>query len=86
MNILTVKKRKNLIRIHYRRTNLVRRFTQGRRRCGGIGGGGGGGGLSFRDADVIPFTFDLDFPEGFSCRESTVDESGGKTVTYRPWK
>ena len=49
-------------------------------------GGGGGGGLSFRDADVVPFTFDLDFPEGLSCRESTVDESGGKTVPYRPWK
>ena len=41
----------------------------------------GGGGLSFRDADVVPFTFDLHFPEGLSCRESTVDESGGKTVT-----
>ena len=54
------------------------------------GGGGGergvGGGLSFREPDVVPFTFDLDFPEGLSCRESTVDESGGKTVTYRPWK
>ena len=74
--------KKNLIRIHYRRTNFVRRFTQGRRRCGGIAGGG----LSFREADVVPFTFDLDFPEGLSCRESTVDESGGKTVTYRPWK
>ena len=51
---------------------------------------GGGGerreGLSFRDADVVPFTFDLDFPEGLSCRESTVDESGGKTVPYRPWE
>ena len=45
-----------------------------------------GGRLSFRDADVVPFTFDLDFPEGLSCRESTVDESGGKTVPYRPWK
>ena len=43
--------RKNLIRIHYRLTNLVRRLTQGRRRCGGIGGGGGW--LSFRDADVV---------------------------------
>ena len=43
-------------------------------------GGGGGGGLSFRDADVVLFTFDLDFPEGLSCRGSTVDESGGKTV------
>ena len=75
--------KKNLIRIHCRRTHLVRRFTQGRRRCGGIGGGGG---LSFRDADVVPFTFDLDFPEGLSCRKSTVDESGGKTVPYRPWK
>ena len=42
--------------------------------------------FSFRDADVVPFTFDLDFPEGLSCRESTVDESGGKTVPYRPWK
>ena len=40
---------------------------------GGWGGGGegGGGGLSFREADVVPFTFDLDFPEGLSCREST---------------
>ena len=74
--------RKNLIRIHYRLTNLVRRFTQGRRRCGGIWGGR----PSFRDADVVPFTFDLDFPEGLSCRESTVDESSGKTVPYRPWK
>ena len=46
----------------------------------------GGGGVSFRDAGVVPFTFDLDFPEGLSCRESTVDESGGKTVPYRPWK
>ena len=26
--------------------------------------GGGGGGLSFREADVVPFTFELDFPEG----------------------
>ena len=49
-------------------------------------GGRGGGRLSFRDADVVPFTFDLDFPEGLSCRESTVDESGGKTVPYRLWK
>ena len=48
---------------------------------GEFGGGGGGGGLSFREADVVPFTFDLHFPEGLSCRESTVDESGGKTVT-----
>ena len=47
-------------------------------------GGGGGGWLSFRDANVVPFTFDLDFPEVLSCRESTVDESGGKTVPYRP--
>ena len=78
MNILTVKKRL---------ANLVRRFTQGWWRCRGIWGvGGWGGGLSFRDADVVPFTFDLDFPEGLSCRESTVDESGGKTVPYRPWK
>ena len=44
------------------------------------------GGLSFRDADVVPFTFDLGFPEGLSCRGSTVDESGEKTVPYRPWK
>ena len=44
---------------------------------------GGGGGLSFRDADVVPFTFDLDFPEGLSCRESTVDESGGKRILER---
>ena len=50
------------------------------------GGGGGGRRLSFRDADVVPFTFDLDFPEGLSFRESTADESGGKTVPYRPWK
>ena len=49
-------------------------------------GKGGGGRLSFRDADVVPFTFDLDFPEGLSCRESTVDESGGKAVPYRLWK
>ena len=48
--------------------------------------GGGGEGFSFRDADVVTFTFDLDFPEGLSCRESIVDESGGKTVPYRPWK
>ena len=82
MNILTVKKRL---------ANLVRRFTQGRRRCGGIWGGGRGG-LSFRDADVCSsinfwswLTFH-DFPEGLSCRESAVDESGGKTVSYRPWK
>ena len=73
MNILTVKKRL---------ANLVRRFAQGPRRCGGIWGGGGGEG----DADVVPFTFDIDFSEGLSCRESTVDESGGKTVPYRPWK
>ena len=55
---------------------------------GEFGGGGveRGEGLSFRDADVVPFTFDLDFPEGLSCRESTVDESGGKTVPYRLWK
>ena len=76
--------KKNLIRIHYRLTNLVRRFTNGRRRCGRILGGGEGGRLSFRDTDVVPFTFDLDFPEGLSCRESTVDESGGKTVPYGP--
>ena len=74
----------NILMVKRRLANLVRRFTQGRRRCGGIWGGGGG--LSFRDADVVPFTFDLDFPEGLSCRESTVDESGGKTVPYRPWK
>ena len=53
---------------------------------GELGLAGGGGGLSFREADVVPFPFDLDFPEGLSCQESTVDESGGKTVTYRPWK
>ena len=45
---------------------------------------GKGGRLSFRDADVVPFTGDLDFPEDLSCRESTVDDSGGKTVPYRP--
>ena len=43
-----------------------------------------GGGLSFRDADVVPFSFGLDFLKGLSCRESAVDESGGKTVPYRP--
>ena len=47
------------------------------------GGGGGGGGPSFRDADVVPFTFDLDFPEGLSCQGSTVDESGGKRILER---
>ena len=47
---------------------------------------GGREGVSFRGAGVVSFTFDLDFPEGLSCRESTVDESGGKTVPYRPWK
>ena len=52
MNISTVKKRL---------ANLVRRFTQGRWRCGEFGGGEG---VSFRDAGVVPFTFDLDFPEG----------------------
>ena len=51
-----------------------------------MGNLGGGEGVSFRDAGVVPFTFDLDFPEGLSCRESTVDESGGKTVPYRSWK
>ena len=71
----------NILMVKRRLANLVTRFTQGRRRCGEIWGGGG---LSFRDADVVPFTFDLDFPEGLSCRESTVDESGGKTVPYRP--
>ena len=74
----------NILMVKRRLANLFRRFTQGRRRCGGIWGRGGG--LSFRDADVVPFTFDLDFPEGLSCRESTVDESGGKTVPYRLWK
>ena len=47
---------------------------------------GEGGRLSFRDSDVVPFTCDLDLPEGLSCRKSTVDDSGGKTVPYRPWK
>ena len=64
----------NILMAKRRLANLVKRFTQGRRRCGGIEFGGGGG-LSFRDADVVPFTFDLDFLEGLSCRESTVDES-----------
>ena len=73
---------KILIRIHYRLTNLVRRFTKGRRRCEGVWGGGGR--LSFRDADVVPFTFDLHFPEGLSCREWTVDENGWKTVRTVP--
>ena len=77
--------KRNLIRIHYRLTNLVRRFTQSQRRCGGIWGGAGGR-LSFRDADVVPFTFDLDFPEGLSFRESTVDENDGKTVPRLSWK
>ena len=47
---------------------------------------GGREGVSFRGAGVVSFTFDLDFPEDLSCRESTVDESGGKTVPYLPWK
>ena len=72
----------NILMVKRRLANMVRRFTRGRRRCGGIWGGG----LSFRDEDVVPFTFDLDFLEGLSCRESTVDESGGKTVPHRPWK
>ena len=59
------KEKKNLIRIHYRLSNLVR--------VGGDVGefffSGEGGRLSFRDADVVLFTFDLDFPEGLSCRE-----------------
>ena len=41
-------------------------------------GWGGGGGLSFGDADVVPFTFDIDFPEGLSCRESTVEKKKKK--------
>ena len=45
-----------------------------------------GEGLVIEKRDVVPFTFDLDFSKGLSCRESTVDESGGKTVPYRPWK
>ena len=54
---------------------------------GELGGeGGSGGGLSFREADVVPFTFDLDFPEGLNCRESTVDENDGKTVPRLSWK
>ena len=36
--------KKNLIRTH---------FKKGRRRCGGRG-------FSFRDADVVPFTFEVD--------------------------
>ena len=54
--------KKNLIRIHFRLTNLVRRVTH--RVDGDVrefgGGGGGGGGFSFRDADVVPFTFEVD--------------------------
>ena len=50
--------KKNLIRIHFRLTNLVRRFTQGRRRCGGIWREGRG--FSFRDADLVPFAFEVD--------------------------
>ena len=49
--------KKILIRSHFRLTNLVRRFTQGRRRCGGDLAGGRG--FSFRDADVVPFTFEV---------------------------
>ena len=51
----------NILTVKKRLANLVRRFIQGWR----------GGVLSFRDADVVLFTFDLDFPEGLSCREST---------------
>ena len=50
--------KKNLIRIYFRLTNLVRRFTQGRRRCGGIWREGRG--FSFRDADLVPFAFEVD--------------------------
>ena len=89
--IFNGEEKKNLIRTHFRLTNLVRRFTQGRWRCGGIFFGWEGGGLYFSRCgrSSIHFwswlTF-LDFPEGLSCRESTVDESSGKTVPYRPWK
>ena len=78
----------NILMVKRRLANLVRQEPEDLPRVGGDVGefGGGGGGLSFRDADVVPFTFDLDFLEGLSCRESTVDESGGKTVPYRPWK
>ena len=60
--------RKNLIRIHYRLTNLVGLviYTGLAEMWGNLGGGEGR--LSFCDADVVPFTFDLDFPEGLSCR------------------
>ena len=76
--------RKNLIRIHYRLTNLVGLVIYtGSVDMWGDWGGEGGGRLSFRDADVVRSTFDLDFPEGLSCRESTVDESGGKALPYR---
>ena len=51
--------KKILIRSHFRLTNLVRRFTQGRRRCGGGGDLAGGRGFSFREADVVPFTFEV---------------------------
>ena len=43
--IFNGEEKKNLIRTHFPPTNLVRRFTQGRLRCGGIFFFGRGGGL-----------------------------------------
>ena len=58
----------NILTVKKRLANLVRRFTQGRRPMWG----------NFGDADVVPFTFDIDFPEGLSCRESTVEKKKKK--------
>ena len=51
MNILTVKKRL---------ANLVRRFTQGRRRCEGNLGGGGEGLVFEMRTYVVLLTFEVD--------------------------
>ena len=39
---------------------------------------GEGGGLSFRDEDVVPFTFDLDFLEGLSVGSRLWMKAEGK--------
>ena len=51
----------NILMVKRRLANLVRRFTQGRRRCGGIWGGGGGEGLVFEMRTyVVLLTFEVD--------------------------